>query len=97
MLQKIKSEQIGREVFSERMRAHLKHGDKSTESQSWTSPVFLTVLVEEIGEVAKAINEYRVFTNQPHRLAHELRAELIQVAAMCEAWIVAIDDVFLEL
>lgn len=94
MIDPKQSTKINDEVLAERLRAHIKHQANSAEEQSWTSPNFLTILLEEVGELAKAINEYRVITNQPHKLGRELRAELIQVSAMAQAWIVAIDEVF---
>jgi NTP pyrophosphatase (non-canonical NTP hydrolase) len=43
----------------------------------------LTVLVEEVGEVARVFNEGR---HSPPADFRALRAELIQVAAMAGAW-----------
>lgn len=80
------------EVLKERESAHVKHGAKSAEETPWTSPLFMTILTEEIGEVAKAINDFRYIANMPHKLARELRKELIQVTAMSTAWIAAIDE-----
>ena len=83
------------EVQAERERAHRKHGDTSMEAQPPTAWLRLAILMEEVGEVAKVYNDAR------HRAQSlgwdeadmfgkgeraELRAELIQVAAMAGAW-----------
>lgn len=74
------------DVHDERVRAHHKHlsAGNSMEDQPPTDSRWLPVLVEEVGEAAKAIND-RV------SLQH-LREELVQVAAMACAWIAAIDE-----
>lgn len=83
------------DVHAERAFAFNKFKDKpagSMEQLSWDSPRWLPVLGEEVGEVSRAINEaiLQEWTNLSFR--GELRAELIQVAAMACAWIEAIDD-----
>lgn len=83
---------VTREILAERESTHKIHGDKSPEETAWTSPMFLSVLTAEIGKVAKAINDLRYTTNMPHKLARELRAELLQVSALSTAWIAAIDE-----
>lgn len=70
------------EVRRERIRAHEKHGDTSMESLPTDDLTRLTVLMEEVGEVARWFNESRRRDMQNG----ELRAELIQVAAMATAW-----------
>ena len=81
------------EVIDERIRAHLKHdtnGD-SMERRGPTDEAWLSVLMEEVGEVARAICEHRHgHTDYPQFMA-ELRSELIQVAAMTTAWVASID------
>lgn len=72
-------------IHDERHRAHMlwsPTGD-SMEVLPHDSPRRLPILVEEVGEVAKALNE-----DAPMK---ELRMELIQVAAMAAAWIAALD------
>lgn len=88
-------EEVWQEVRAERMRAHAKHGASSMETLPAHDLTRLSVLIEEVGEVAKVLNDAR------HRGARlgwdpadgisgeekrELRAELIQVAAMAGAW-----------
>ena len=45
----------------------------------------LAVLTEEVGEVARAILEQSRLTNDDH--GKELKKELVQVAAVCVAWL----------
>lgn len=71
------------EVQAERERAHAKHGGTSMESLPVDDLTRLTVLMEEVGEVARWFNENRHGRDLPNG---ELRAELIQVAAMAGAW-----------
>lgn len=76
------------EVRAERLRAYLKHGDTSMEELAVTDLTRLTVLMEEVGEVAREFNEWR-HTGTLNRA--DLRKELIQVAAMAGAWADALD------
>lgn len=68
---------IFEEVFTERMRQEGKWGE-----QNHGSPLYLTILTEEVGEVAKAILEHR---------RDEVRAELVQVAAVAVAFVECLD------
>lgn len=79
------------EVHRERIRAHKKHDANgwSMEKREWTDPVWLPVLTEEVGEVARVLCEGEDGMTAEHR--DHLREELIQVAAMAVAWIDAID------
>jgi hypothetical protein len=72
------------EVEAELRRAHAKHGDASILNPAMPDVVRLPVLVEEVGEVAKAMIEQDDATR--------LRAELIQVAAIALTWIEALRD-----
>jgi NTP pyrophosphatase (non-canonical NTP hydrolase) len=74
---------IWEEVQAERERAHAKHGDTSMEALPVDDLTRLTVLTEEVGEVARCFNEAR---HRPPLDAAALREELIQVAAMAGAW-----------
>lgn len=71
------------DITSERIRAHYKHSPTgcSMEDVSAVHQLRLPVLVEEVGEVARAMQDN----------PKNLRTELIQVAAMTCAWIDAID------
>lgn len=85
-------------VHYERMRAHAKHDGKggSMERKDWDDPAWLPVLLEEVGEVARAICEHRHLASAPEILREELENELIQVAAMTMAWVDALHDVKLQ-
>jgi NTP pyrophosphatase (non-canonical NTP hydrolase) len=82
------------EVQAERERAHAKHGETSMETLPVTDMTRLSVLVEEVGEVAREFNDARHLPDPfgPDRRA-ALRTELIQVAAMAGAWADALTDV----
>ena len=60
-----------------------------------THPERLSVLVEEVGEVSHEVNEAigRQPTNRKEAALRraDLRKELVQVAAVCVAWVEAID------
>lgn len=81
---------IWREVSAERNRAHAKHGATSMEALEIDDLVRLTVLVEEVGEVARAFNEARHRGGFDSSDLGQLRAELIQVSAMAGAWAAAL-------
>jgi len=70
------------EVLDERKSQHFKWGEQTHSPESW-----LTVLVEEVGEVAHAINEGYVLG---------YREELIQTAAVCVAMVESLDRQRLE-
>lgn len=85
--------EIWGEVAAERERAHRKHGPTSMEQQPVDDLLRLAILAEEFGEVARVFNEAR---HRSTRLRHsdllDLRAELIQVAAMAGGWAAAITN-----
>lgn len=64
-------------VDLERYYQDQKWGIQNHEDQKW-----LTILTEEIGEVAKAILEQK---------PNEVKEELVQVTAVCVAWLEAIE------
>ncbi|WP_198144303.1 hypothetical protein [Parafrankia sp. EUN1f] len=72
------------EVEAEATRAHAKHGARSILSPALGDQARLPVLVEEVGEVARAMLEGA-------DLDH-LRAELVQVAAVALTWVEALRD-----
>lgn len=83
------------DAHRERIRAHAKHADKpggSMEMKSADDPDWFPVLCEEVGEVAREINDYRHGLISDDDRMPRLRAELVQVAAMAHAWIAAIDE-----
>lgn len=67
------------EVLAERVRAHRKHGDDSIESSAADDRSMLAILVEEVGEVAHTLT----YDGPTEKLA----SELIQVMAVCSAWL----------
>lgn len=64
-------EMIFRLIDAERLRQDARHPE-------WDEEKALAVLVEEVGEVAKALNEMDKV---------ELIRELVQVAAVCVRWL----------
>jgi len=80
------------DVHRERIRAHYKHINDSAEVLHWRSKRWLPILTEEVGEVARCLNEYDLWNVTTAETRLELRKELIQVAAMAVAWIDAIDQ-----
>lgn len=79
------------DVRRERLRAHAKHSARgqSAEQLHHNDPRWLPILVEEVGEVAREICDHGY--DRTH-----LRDELIQVAAMAQAWADAIGSGALE-
>ena len=72
---------------AERKRAHqvqVAKGRTSLENLPWNDPLWLPVLVEEVGEIARALND-----REP---LGQLRAEAVQVAAMALAYADAIQE-----
>lgn len=64
-------------VRAERLRQDRLHGDRTPAGDSLTDGGRLTVLVEEVGEVARAM------LDDPSGIEDEL----VQVAAVCVAWL----------
>lgn len=54
-----------------------------------TDPERLAVLMEEVGEAARAVLEMGNLANDTHRT--ELRKELVQVAAVAASWVAGMD------
>lgn len=88
------SEAVYHEVHGERVRAHSKHLPKggSMETKLWHDPIWLAVLTEEVGEVARVLCEASLGNIDTLTELSSLREELIQVAAMACAWVAAIDE-----
>lgn len=77
------------DVVDEAARAHTKHGDKSM--LYGTDEKSLRILVEEVGEVAREMNELALGNRRPKKYRSNQRTELIQVAAMALTWAAKID------
>ena len=75
-------------VYAERERQHAKWsgghawGAGDCSSEAVPEPVKATVLLKEVGEVARAVLE---------RDVDQLRTELVQVAAVAVAWLEGLD------
>lgn len=80
------------EIQAERERAHLKHLPTSLEKNAYDDGSWLPVLTEELGEVSRAVNDYRHGAISEAEMRSEMRKELIQLAAMAAAWVDSIDD-----
>jgi hypothetical protein len=76
-------------VQAEATRAHLRHGRNSMLYQDTTNERRLAILAEEVGEVARALNEYAITGALDET---NLEKELIQVAAMAASWVEAINS-----
>ena len=78
-------------MHAERQRAHAKHepSGHSMEDATWYNPLWLPILTEEVGEVARELCDAHKHTVP--ELRQRMRAELVQVGAMTAAWIDAID------
>lgn len=77
------SHKVFHEVLWARDVAHRKHGENSMETAAWDSPLWLAILVEEIGEIANALTYDGPSGN--------LRKEMIDALSVLFAWVDAID------
>ena len=78
------------DALHERERAHAKHRAHSME-QSGNDDKSLRILVEEVGECAKVLNDTDSGDVSAIDCLPMLREELVQVMAMTWAWIDSID------
>lgn len=76
---------IGR-VSLERDRQEIIH-ERTCASDDVTDAERLAVLVEEVGEIARAILDSVVLDTTPAEQGNALRDELVQVAAVAVAWL----------
>lgn len=79
------------EIDIERERAHAKHGETSMRSQPWTSHRRVSILTEEVGEVARVLNDFEHGIHDMPGARIALRHELVQVAAMAVDWLADVD------
>jgi hypothetical protein len=84
------TEDVAMEVEAGRMRAHLTHGDRSVESVNDPHRL-LAITLEEVGEVAKALNEGALGNTSILETIARTRAELIDVLVCATAWVATID------
>ena len=80
MMSTVSVEEILRQVAEERDRQDAQWGKPA--ERGYGADMWLAVLGEEVGEVCAAVTEGGC--GDMH--GHDLRAELIQVAAVCGAW-----------
>lgn len=86
------TESISMEIIYARENAHKKHGENSIECiKSMT--LFNSILVEEIGEVSKAMNEFALGNISYQEFLKEIRSELIDTLAVATAWVAMIDSI----
>jgi len=78
-------------VQAEATRAYLLHGDHSMLGVAVTESDRLAILAEEVGEVAKELNEDRLGNLDPYDWRDRRVKELIQVAAMALSWVEALE------
>jgi len=76
-------------VQAEATGAHAKHGDHSMLGPSQTDDRRLAILTEEVGEVARELNDAAIGDRPIDR--DKLVKELIQVAAMAATWVEALE------
>ena len=74
-------------VQAEATKAYLRHGDHSMLGAAVTESDRLAILTEEVGEVARELNEDRLGNLDPGDWRDRRVKELIQVAAMAATWI----------
>lgn len=81
------------DMHRERIRAHAKHDQRggSMERKAWDNSIWLPVVTEEVGEVARVICDNELGLLDQAEVRVKLREELVQVGAMVAAWIDAID------
>ncbi|WGD37555.1 hypothetical protein [Lysinibacter sp. HNR] len=81
----LKDTRLWDEVSRARAAAHKKHGEESVDALPLNDPRWLSILVEEIGEIATELH-------RPEVDSSALRAELVDVMALASAWLDAIDE-----
>jgi NTP pyrophosphatase (non-canonical NTP hydrolase) len=77
-------------IQAEATRAHLKHGEHSMLGPK-TDDRRLAILTEEVGEVARELNDAEIEGRPVDR--DKLVKELIQCGAMCASWVEALEGV----
>lgn len=87
---------LAEEITVGRVAAHAKHGAQSIEGQS-SGDRLLAILTEEVGEVARAMNEYALGNTTHEEAGQAIRAELIDVMTVASAWVAKFDHEDAEL
>lgn len=72
----------------ERVRAHKKHeaSGGSMELKDWDDPACLRITLEELGEVAKVLNDLDLGLLSREQAKADITTELVQLGAMVSAW-----------
>jgi hypothetical protein len=86
-LKPILSELTLNAIQTEATRAYLRWGEQSILGAAITEDARLAILTEEVGEVARELNEDRLGICEPGEWKAKRVKELIQVAAMAATWI----------
>lgn len=77
-------------IKAEAIRAHVLHGDQSMfYGDDYKG---LRILVEEVGEVARAMNELALGNLTQEEYKNQIEKELIQTGAMVLTWIERINQ-----
>lgn len=76
-------------IQAEATRAHLRHGEHSMLGQAVTDDRRLSILTEEVGEIARELNDAAIEGRPVNR--DQLVKELIQAGAMCASWVEALE------
>lgn len=77
---------ILRAIQIEAIRAHNKHGTKSMLNPRIPEGQKLAILTEEVGEVARELNEKMLGNRTDEEYINNVFKELIQVAASAASW-----------
>lgn len=83
--------QLFAELVAEGDRAHAKHAATSMRAQPWNHHRRMTIFVEELGELARPMNDLEHGDVSLAEALSEARGEAVQLAAMAFDWLVAID------
>lgn len=84
------------DIQAEATNAHQSYGDQSMMGHTMIDGDRLAILTEEIGEVAKVLNEIRIKRINNDESLSLLYRELQQVAAMAATWMEVITQEILD-
>lgn len=74
--------------------AHERRSQELCSHPGTPNGVRLAVLMEEVGEVARAMNEATLGNTTPSKYLHDLQDELVQVASVAVAWAEGVQEQF---
>lgn len=87
--------EIWKAMQAERIRAHEKHKAKpggSMEDRHFQDPEWTDVLMEELGEISRAINDFRHGLIDMPELRLQVSKEAVQLGAMAGALVAAVAE-----